>query len=122
MSVKIPGQSRYPDMALQRRLGRGQASRLCPCSSDVDLFGYGETLIGLNAEVGRRVLDLLVPRRSCTAAVASAAIYEGCFGVLSRMARRTTSSWRSVTSERLPDLAEMSGDRSGQLHALQLGR
>jgi hypothetical protein len=43
------------------------------------------------------------------------------FGVLPRMARRTTLSWRSVTSERLPDLAEISGDRSGQLHALQLG-
>jgi hypothetical protein len=38
-----------PLLALQRRLGRGKASRLCPCSSDVDLFDYGESVIDLNA-------------------------------------------------------------------------
>src|SRR6267143_1371019 len=49
-------------MALQRRLGRGKASRLCPCSSDVDLFGYGEGVIDLNAEIANCALNLLVPQ------------------------------------------------------------
>ncbi len=44
-------------MALQRRLGRGKASRLCPCSSDVDLFGYGEGVIDLNAEIADCALE-----------------------------------------------------------------
>jgi hypothetical protein len=33
----------------------------------------------------------------------------------------TASNWPSVASERLPDLTEISGGRSGQHHALQLG-
>ena len=32
--------------------------RLCPCSSDVDLLGYGESVIDLNAEIPDRALDL----------------------------------------------------------------
>jgi hypothetical protein len=32
-------------------LGGGKASRLCPGISDVDLFGYGESVVDLNAEV-----------------------------------------------------------------------
>ncbi len=47
-------------VALQRQIGRGKASRLCPRSSDVDLFGYGESVIDLNAEITHRALDLLV--------------------------------------------------------------
>ena len=54
-----------PELALQRRLGRGKASRLCPRSSDVDLFGYGKSVIDLNAEVAHRTLNLLVPQQSC---------------------------------------------------------
>jgi hypothetical protein len=52
-----------PLLALQRRLGRGKASRLCPCSSDVDLFGYGEGVIDLNAEIAHCALNLLVPQQ-----------------------------------------------------------
>jgi hypothetical protein len=33
-----------------------------PCSSDVDLFGYGESVIDLNVEVAHCVLNLLVPQ------------------------------------------------------------
>src|ERR1700730_836586 len=57
------GAQRLCAVALQRRLGRGKASRLCPCSSDVDLFGYGESVIDLNAEVAHRALNLLVPQQ-----------------------------------------------------------
>jgi len=52
-----------PELALQRRLGGGKASRLCPSSSDVDLFGYGESVVDLNAEVAHRALDLLVSQQ-----------------------------------------------------------
>jgi Domain of unknown function (DUF4424) len=38
-----------------------------PCSSEVALFGYGESVVDLNAEVAHRALNLLVPNRSCTA-------------------------------------------------------
>ena len=31
--------------------------RLCPCSSDVDLLGYGESVIDLNAEIPDGALD-----------------------------------------------------------------
>jgi hypothetical protein len=37
-----------------------KASRLCPRSSDVDLFGYGKSVIDLNAEAAHRALNLLV--------------------------------------------------------------
>jgi hypothetical protein len=47
----------FPLMALQGRLGRGKAGRLCLRSSDVDLFGYRESVIDLNAEVAHRALD-----------------------------------------------------------------
>ena len=49
-------------LALQPRLERGKACRLCPCSSDVDLFGYGESVIDLNAEIAHCALDLFVPQ------------------------------------------------------------
>ena len=41
---------------------RGRAGLLCPGSSDVDLFGYGKSIIDLNAEVAHRALNLLVPQ------------------------------------------------------------
>ena len=45
-------------VALQRRLGRGKASRLCPGSSDVNLFSYGEGIIDFDAEIPDGALDL----------------------------------------------------------------
>src|ERR1700736_5506563 len=66
-----------PLLALQRRLGRGKASRLCPCSSDVDLFGDGESVIDLNAEVAHRTLNLLVAQQKLDRPqIASATVYE----------------------------------------------
>ena len=56
-----PGERRL--LALQRRLGRSKASRLCPGNSDVDLLGYGEGIIDLNTEVAHRALNLLVPQQ-----------------------------------------------------------
>ena len=38
--------------------GGAKPVRLCPCSSDVDLFGYGESVIDLNAEIPDGALDL----------------------------------------------------------------
>src|SRR5215469_9342040 len=32
--------------------------RLCPCSSDVNLFSYGEGILDLNAEIPNGALDL----------------------------------------------------------------
>ena len=54
--VRLAGTSRL--LTLQRRLKRGNASRLCPGNSDVDLFGYGESVIDLNVEIPDGALDL----------------------------------------------------------------
>ena len=37
---------------------RGKAGSALPCSSDVDLFGYGESVIDLSAEIPDGALDL----------------------------------------------------------------
>ena len=58
-----PGERRL--LALQRRLGRSKASRLCPGNSDVDLFGYGESVINLNAEIPDCALDLVIIPPAC---------------------------------------------------------
>jgi hypothetical protein len=41
----------------------GKASRLCPGNSDVDPFGYGESVINLNAEIPDCALDLVIIRQ-----------------------------------------------------------
>ena len=38
--------------------GKGRAIPHCPGRSDVDLFDYGESIIGLNAEIPDGALDL----------------------------------------------------------------
>ena len=43
----------------------GKASRLCPGNSDVDLFGYGESIINLNAEIPDCALDLVIIPPAC---------------------------------------------------------
>jgi hypothetical protein len=43
----------------------GKASRLAPCNSDVDLFGYGESVINLNAEIPDCALDLVIIPPAC---------------------------------------------------------
>jgi hypothetical protein len=43
----------------------GKASRLCPSNSDVDLFGYGESVIDFDAEIPDSALDLRMPQQSC---------------------------------------------------------
>jgi hypothetical protein len=43
----------------------GNASRLCPGNSDVDLFGYGESVIDRNAEIPDRALDLVIIPPAC---------------------------------------------------------
>jgi len=41
----------------------GKASRLCPSNSDVDLFGYGESVIDFDAEIPDSALDLRMPQQ-----------------------------------------------------------
>jgi hypothetical protein len=41
--------------------GRGRAIPLCPSRSDINLFGYGESVVDLNAEIAHCALNLLVP-------------------------------------------------------------
>ena len=43
--------------------GGAKPVRLCPCSSDVDLFGYGESVIDLNAEIPDGALDLRMSQK-----------------------------------------------------------
>jgi hypothetical protein len=43
----------------------GKVSRLCPGNSDVDLFGYGESVINLNAEIPDCALDLVIIPPAC---------------------------------------------------------
>ncbi len=43
--------------------GGAKPFRLCPCSSDVDLFSYGEGIIDFNAEIPDGALDLRVPQQ-----------------------------------------------------------
>ena len=38
--------------------GGAKPVRLCPCSSDVDLFFYSECVIDFNAEISDGALDL----------------------------------------------------------------
>jgi hypothetical protein len=43
--------------------GRGRAVPLCPGTSDVNLFGYGEGVVDFNAQVTHRALYFLVPQQ-----------------------------------------------------------
>ena len=45
--------------------GGAKPVRLCPCSSDVDLFSYGKGIIDFNAEIPDGALDLRVSQQSC---------------------------------------------------------
>ena len=43
--------------------GGAKPVRLCPCSSDVNLFRYGEGIIDFDAEIPDGALDLRMPQR-----------------------------------------------------------
>ena len=43
--------------------GGAKPVRLCPCSSDVNLFSYGEGIVDLNAEISDGALDLRMSQR-----------------------------------------------------------
>jgi len=54
-------ESDFPRSSLVAQLGwggKGRAIPHCPGRSDVDLFDYGESIIGLNAEIPDGALDL----------------------------------------------------------------
>ena len=60
---------------------RGRAIPLCPRTSDVDLFGYRESVVDLDAEIAHRALDFLVSQQKLyRPQVASTAVNEGRFG------------------------------------------
>jgi hypothetical protein len=46
---------------------RERAGLLCPDSSDVNLLGYGTSVIDLNAKIPCRAFDFFIPNKSCTA-------------------------------------------------------
>jgi hypothetical protein len=48
-------------LALSCQEERGRAGLLCPGSSDVNLLGYGESVIDLNAKIPYRAFDFLGP-------------------------------------------------------------
>jgi hypothetical protein len=45
-------------LGTRAKLKEGKAVRLCPCSSDVNLFRYGEGIIDFDAEIPDGALDL----------------------------------------------------------------
>ena len=70
-----------PELALTCQEERGRVGLLSPGSSDVDLLGYGKSVVDLNAEVAHRALDFLMPQQELHCSqITSAAINEGRFG------------------------------------------
>jgi hypothetical protein len=68
-------------MAPSRQEERGRAGLLCPGSSDVDLLGYGKSVIDLDAKVAHRALYLFVPQQELYySQIASAPVNEGLLG------------------------------------------
>ena len=60
-------------------MGRGRP--LCPRSSDVDLLGYGKSVIDFNAQIPDRAFDLGVSEQKLDGSqISRAAIDQGCFG------------------------------------------
>jgi hypothetical protein len=45
------------------KLKEAKPVRLCPCSSDVNLFSYGEGIIDFDAEIPDDALDLCMPQQ-----------------------------------------------------------
>src|SRR6266480_836082 len=83
---RIADRHQGPEMA---RLGcseRGRAIPLCPGKSDVDLFGYCESIVDFNAQIAHRALNLLVPQQKLNCPqVASAAVDECRLGSAQRV-------------------------------------
>jgi hypothetical protein len=55
-----------PELAPLGCFERGRTVPLCPVSSDVDLVGYGESVIDLYPEIAHRAFNLLVPQLTTT--------------------------------------------------------
>ena len=45
--------------------GGSKPVRLCPCSSDVNLFSYGEGIVDFNTKIPDGALDLCMSQQSC---------------------------------------------------------
>jgi hypothetical protein len=52
-----------PLLARERTEIGAKPVRLCPCSSDINLFSYGEGIVHLNAEIPDSALDLRMSQR-----------------------------------------------------------
>jgi hypothetical protein len=44
-------------------LGRAEPTRLCPHTSDIDLFGYGKGVVNLDAEISHCTFDFSMPKQ-----------------------------------------------------------
>ena len=70
-----------PLLARFRCCGRGRVIPLCPSTSDVDLFGYGQSVVHFDAEIAYRALDFLVPQQQLYCPqIASTTVDQGRFG------------------------------------------
>src|SRR3546814_7087 len=62
-------------------LRRGQSVSALPQSSDVDLFGYGESVIDLDAQIADSALDLAVTEQELNVSqIACSPVDQGRFG------------------------------------------
>ena len=68
-------------MSLIRTKALGRADPLCPGSSDINLFGYGKSIIDLDTEIPDGALDFRVTEQELDGSkIASAPIDQGRLG------------------------------------------
>ena len=68
-------------MAQVARFGSGRACRLCPGSSDVNFFRYGEGIIDLDTEVPDSAFDLGMTEQELHGSqITSTSVDQGCLG------------------------------------------
>ena len=69
------------ELARRGLIGPGGACLLCPGSSDVNLFRYGEGIIDLDTEVPDSAFDLGVTEQELHGSqITSTAVDQGCLG------------------------------------------
>jgi hypothetical protein len=74
-----PGTVRRCRKGQYRQIYSGRAFPLCPCRSDINLFGNGEGVVDLNTKVSDGAFDLGVAEQELNSPqVAGAAIDQGC--------------------------------------------
>src|ERR1043166_6759834 len=102
------GTVRYDRKGQYRQIYPGRTFPHCPCRSDINLFGNGEGVVDLNAEVSDGALDLGVAEQELDSPqIACASIDQGCLCPPEGM--RTEDVWVQ------PDAGSPLGDKPGVL-------